>query len=110
MGNSDQGGASVSGIGQGGTGGSLEFQPRAAEEVPGIRLTSKICELCGRGFLRDAQQRECKACEAKLALPAEPIPIFTEADSCAYDGKYPKMHAAAVERNRKQREARVTIQ
>ena len=59
--------------GNGGSGGAaVEFQPRRAEEVAGIRVTAKICELCGRMFFRDKQQKECRPCEVRLAKLAEP--------------------------------------
>ena len=90
----------------GGTGtATLQFEPRAAEELPGIRLTAKICELCGRVFFRDARQRECKACAALLALPPEPIPAEVEADTrrASWLMQHAKKEAANRERDRKRK-------
>ena len=90
----------------GGTGGdSIHFDAHAPDDVRGIRLTSKICELCGKGFLRDGGQRECKPCEARLATPAAPIPGETESDlrRARWYEHYAKKSAANRERDRRRK-------
>lgn len=61
-------------------GDAIQFLPVAPEEITGTRLEMKICEVCGRGFLRDAKQRECVGCADKLAKKPEPIPGMTESE------------------------------
>lgn len=63
----------------GGAGGdSLPFGPCSEQEVPGVRATAKICELCGRMFFRDAKQKECRSCEAFLSRVPERVPLTNE--------------------------------
>ncbi len=47
-----------------------DFAPRSAEDVIGRRVTLKICETCGKGFFRDALQRDCAQCVARAAEAA----------------------------------------
>ncbi len=82
------------------------FRTNLPEEARWIAVTVKICELCGKTFLRDALQKECKSCTAILAKPPEPIPALTREESLGRglcEKHYPKMRAAAKERERKRR-------
>lgn len=87
--------------GSGGT--SIAYEARAAEEICGIRVTSKICELCGRMFFREGTEKDCKPCAAKLAKPAEPIPGIAESDlkRANWQQHYEKISAANRETTRK---------
>jgi hypothetical protein len=97
----------------------LMFPTKLPDDARWIAVTVKICELCGKTFLRDAQQKECKRCTAILAKPAEPIPGMTQEEaeghphwerqsSTEIEGvrgpiRYPAVRAAAKERERKRR-------
>lgn len=97
----------------------MSFPSELREDERWIAVTVKICELCGKTFLRDAQQKECKGCTAILAKPPEPIPAMTQEESdgrahwerecaTAIEGvrgpiRYPAVRAAAKERERKRR-------
>jgi hypothetical protein len=55
----------------GGGGDSIAFAPAAADEIAGKRVSPKICELCGKVFLRDGLQKDCAGCELWLATVAD---------------------------------------
>ncbi|MGC1780894.1 MAG: hypothetical protein WA708_00070 [Acidobacteriaceae bacterium] len=57
----------------GSTGAPLQFTPASAEDVPGVRLEPKVCELCSKVFFREARERECKPCAARIAAAKEKI-------------------------------------
>lgn len=92
------------------------FQPCAAVEVSGRRVEPKICQICGKGFFRDAPgsaldpkaQKDCDACVLRLAAAkareAQPIPGVTASDVRRerYQESYPKISEA----NRRRAEMR----
>jgi hypothetical protein len=56
----------------GGSGGALYFPSAAAADIPGARVETKLCELCGRTFTRPAmaemrRQRDCPRCVERQA-------------------------------------------
>ncbi len=84
----------------------MSYPSELREDTRWISVTVKICELCGKTFLREGQQKECMSCTAILAKPPEPIPAMTQEEShgwAHYEKRYPKMSAAAKERERKRR-------
>ena len=56
----------------GGGGLSIQFTPQAASDIAGVRLSPKICEMCGRGFMRASAERECTPSAERLAQRAAP--------------------------------------
>jgi hypothetical protein len=68
----------------------VEFTPVAAEEIPGKRVTAKICELCSKGFFREKYERECKACLLRIAaVAAAPVPAKKAATNQSWGGQQP---------------------
>ncbi len=55
---------------------NLQFPASCADDIPGTRLESKICEVCGKGMFRavGSRTRECSRCQATLAKAREPVP------------------------------------
>ncbi len=54
--------------------GLVAFEPVARGALGGKRIENKICELCGKNFFRDAGQKECARCVARLANAEKPVP------------------------------------
>lgn len=59
-----------------GNGGDVSFVPTRIEDVSGVRLQAKICEVCGRGFFRAGAERECPSCVKRMAYRS-PVPLPT---------------------------------
>lgn len=51
----------------------VAFAPCSA--IPGKRVSAKICEFCGRGFFREAVEKDCPSCVRRLKAAADaPVP------------------------------------